>query len=508
MHRPIVNQPMKAISIVFPHQLFLQHPALDRKRDVYLAEDPLFFSHFRFHVQKLMYHRATMKSYAALLEKKGYTVHYIDHSAAGTRLLLEQLQRQGVTDIHLCDPTDYLLERRYARYAAAAQIRLHWLENPSFLCERKYGSDYFGNKKKFFLTEFYIEQRKRFGIMLHKDGPEGGKWTFDTENRKKMPAGTAVPPLPRLKENVHITAARSYVNEHFPEAPGSDEVLRYPIDHAQAAQWLRQFLKERFHLYGDYQDAIEPQENFLFHSLLTPMLNTGLLLPSQLIEEALQAAKTSDIPMNALEGFIRQVLGWREYIRFVYELRGTTQRTKNFWNFKRPLPAAFYNGTTGIPPVDDAIHRCLDSGYTHHIERLMVLGNFMVLCEIDPDEVYRWFMELFIDAYDWVMVPNVYGMSQFADGGMMSTKPYISGSNYILKMSNYKKGPWCEIWDALFWRFIHQHKNFFLRNPRMSMMVRQTEKMDPAKLAAHLEKAEQFLAGLSKPKQKSAKATA
>lgn len=166
--------------------------------------------------------------------------------------------------------------------------------------------------------------------------------------------------------------------------------------------------------------------------------------------------------MNSLEGFVRQVLGWREFIRGIYHVVGSKQRTTNYWGFTRKIPQSFYDGTTGIVPLDNVIQKLVKTGYSHHIERLMVLSNFMLLCEFDPDEVYRWFMEMYIDAYDWVMVPNVYGMGQFADGGLMCTKPYISGSNYVLKMSDYKKdGKWTEIWDGLFWRFMHVHRDFF-----------------------------------------------
>ena len=195
---------------------------------------------------------------------------------------------------------------------------------------------------------------------------------------------------------------------------------------------------------------------------------------------------------------MRQLIGWREFIRGVYEAKGREERTRNFWGFTRPMPPAFYKATTGIPPVDNTIKRVMQTGYCHHIERLMILGNFMLLCEIDPDEVYRWFMELFIDAYDWVIVPNVYGMSQFADGGLMSTKPYISSSNYILKMSHYPKGDWQSIWDGLFWRFMHLHRDFFLKNPRLSMLIRTFDKMEPAKQQQHLHIAEDYLCQLEK----------
>ena len=177
----------------------------------------------------------------------------------------------------------------------------------------------------------------------------------------------------------------------------------------------------------------------------------------------------------------------------MYYCKGSEERTRNFWGFNRKIPKSFYTGDTGILPVDDTIKKINSSAYANHIERLMIMGNFMLLCEFDPDDVYKWFMELFIDAYDWVMVPNVYGMSQFADGGMMSTKPYISGSNYIIKMSDYKKGDWCEVWDALFWNFMDKQRNFFLKNPRMRMLVSSFDKMDSIKRENLLLKADEFL---------------
>jgi deoxyribodipyrimidine photolyase-related protein len=257
--------------------------------------------------------------------------------------------------------------------------------------------------------------------------------------------------------------------------------FRYPINRAEALDWLQKFLLQRLNEFGPFEDAIVRGETFLHHSVLTPMLNIGLLTPREVIDHTLQFAEQHDVPMNSLEGFIRQVLGWREYIRMVYEWKGRLERTRNYWGFKRKIPRDYWIGTTGIEPVDDTIRKVRETGYCHHIERLMIAGNYMLLNEFDPDEVYRWFMELFIDAYDWVMVPNVYGMSQFADGGLMATKPYISGSNYVLKMSNHAKGPWQETWDLLFWRFIDHHRSFFQGNPRLNMMVRTLDKMPDEK---------------------------
>ncbi len=493
---------MSKITLIFPHQLFADHPALHLDRDVLLLEDELFFSHFNFHKQKLAFHRASMKAYEAKLKTEKYKVTYLDaiHTKSKLEKLFGDLGKKGVKEVHLCDPVDYLANRRLHRYANHHKIKLNIYPSPNFFDTSSYGKEYFGGKKKFHLTEYYIAQRKRYQILVEEEKATGGKWTFDIENRKKIPANVPLPRYQWGKEDVHYSEATVYVNKHFKNNIGELNEIRYPITHHQAQIWLDEFMQNRFMNYGIYQDAIVEEDGFLFHSIITPMLNTGLLDPQTIVQKALEAGTRYHIPMNSLEGFIRQIVGWREYIRHIYNLRGVQQRTTNYFQHDRKIPESFYTGSTGIKPVDIAIKRVLKSGYTHHIERLMVLGNFMLLCEFDPDEVYRWFMELFIDSYDWVMVPNVYGMSQFADGGMMSTKPYISGSNYILKMSNYKKGGWSDseaaLWDALYWRFIDKHKAFFLKNPRMSMMVRQLEKMDKNRYDTLLQTAEKYLNSL------------
>jgi deoxyribodipyrimidine photolyase-related protein len=328
-------------------------------------------------------------------------------------------------------------------------------------------------------------------LLLDDNGkPSGGKWSFDTENRKKLPKGIQLPSVTFAKPSPYSQEAREYVRQHFPNSIGEDRELMYPLNEAEALPWLQKFLDERLAQFGDFEDAIDRNESVLFHSVLTPMLNIGLLSPEQIVEETLK--RQALVPMNSLEGFLRQVIGWREYMRLVYRKLGRKQRTRNYWEHHRPMPKAFYDGTSGIEPVDVVIQRTLRTGYCHHIERLMILGNFMLLCEIDPDAIYQWFMELFIDSYDWVMVPNVYGMSQHADGGLITTKPYISGSAYVLKMSNFKKGDWCEVWDGLYWRFMHRHRAFFESNPRMSVMTKQLDKMG-AKLDRHLAVSEEFL---------------
>ncbi len=481
------------ITLIFPHQLFKNHPAVARGREIQLIEDPLFFGNdphwpAAMHCQKLMLHRASMRAYAAELEAAGHHVRYIE---SAERPALPAQTRE----IHLADPADDVLMRRVKRLAGRHGAKLVVHTSPNFLSPPEFLAAHIASKKKPFMAKFYEAQRKRMNVLLESDGtPVGGKWSFDTENRAKLPKAHVPPREPFTRTNDFTREAADYVTRKFPDNPGSLKHFRWPVTRKDAETWLDQFIDERLENFGLYEDAISTEHATIYHSAITPALNIGLLDPQDVIDRVM--ARSGSAPMNSLEGFVRQVIGWREFMHGIYRHRGTEIRNGNFWNFDRPLPRCFYDATTGIPPVDRVIRQLLDDGYCHHIERLMVLGNFMLLCRIRPDDVYRWFMEMFVDSYDWVMVPNVYGMSQFADGGTFTTKPYLSGSNYILKMSDEPKGAWCRIWDGLFWTFIGDHSPFFLKNPRLSMMARSWEKMTPEKQEAHRRAADGFLAGL------------
>jgi len=486
-----------AVTIVFPHQLFQNHPALQKSRLVYLLEEWLFYQQYNFHRQKLILHRASMKFYENWLQNRNYTVSYIETSVKENdcRQLVATLAKEKITDIHIAALADDWLLKRMQQACSKSKIALHIYDSPNFLNTTHGVDDYFSKKKTYFQTDFYTWQRRQRNIVLEKDGkPTGGKWTFDADNRQKFPKNEKAPILELPKANNYIAEAKEYVQLHFSTNYGSINTPGlFVVTFADAEKWLDDFLENRFEKFGVYEDAIVANEAVLHHSVLTPMLNIGLLQPQQIIDKALAAATENNIPINSLEGFTRQIIGWREFIRIVYEREGTVQRTKNYWGFTRKIPASFWTGETGIAPIDTTIKKILQTGYCHHTERLMVLGNFMQLCEFDPNEVYRWFMEMFIDAYDWVMVPNVYGMTQFADGGLMTTKPYISGSNYLMKMSDYKKGDWQSVWDGLFWRFMHTHRNFFLTNPRLGMLINTYDKMVTEKQELHLANATKYL---------------
>lgn len=433
-----------------------------------------------------------MKRYAEGLDELTYVE--LSEGPCRSDQLLEKALPEEAKKIFCVDPVDYLLEKRLKRFSRGRGIELELLESPMFVTPNDWMTEIMDGMKKPFMKTFYEAQRKRMDILMDGDRPEGGKYSFDAENRKKLPKTVAVPEPYQPSEAHEISEAREWVKSRFPEALGQSYHFQYGISREEAFEALELFLKERFQLFGDYEDAISMNHRVAFHSVLTPYLNIGLITPQEVVDRVLEYVGQGDvIPLNSLEGFIRQVIGWREFMRIIYLRHGVFERKENFWNFTRKMPQSFYDGTTGIDPVDHVIQTLHEDAYCHHIERLMVLGNFMMLCRIDPDDVYQWFMEFFIDAYDWVMVPNVYGMSQFGDGGIFATKPYLSGSNYIRKMSDFKKGEWCEVWDGLFWTFVEDHHDFFLKNYRMAQMARLHDRMDEEKKQTHRENAARFL---------------
>ena len=503
----------KTMLLIFPHQLFIEHAGLTSEIDeVLLIEDELFFKDLQYpinlHRKKLMLHRAAMKAYADSLIKRGFKVRYCDWQPDLLTNLFNEISSGNTTgestELVISDCVDFTLNKRLKQYAQQYRIKVSWLRSQLFFNSNEENTTYRSGKKRWFMADFYQYQRRKLNILLDEnDKPIGGKWSFDEENRKKIPKKQRgdIPLLNFPDENAWVIEAKHYVKDTFPDALGDDEHFEYPVTHAAALQWLDDFLVHRFASFGPFEDALVPQQSWLYHSILTPMLNIGLISPQLVIEKVMVYAKTHEIPLSSLEGFIRQIIGWREFMRATYVDLGVGMRTTNHWKHYTKIPDSFYTGTTGITPIDDVIKRTLKTGYCHHIERLMVLGGFMFLCEFDPDDIYRWFMELFIDSYDWVMVPNVYAMSQNADGGLITTKPYFSGSSYLKKMGyDDVSGDWGEIWDGLYWRWINKHHETLAKNPRWAMMCAMARKMDQQKMQAHITNAERFIKVLVTPK--------
>ncbi|MBE0535180.1 MAG: cryptochrome/photolyase family protein, partial [Phycisphaerae bacterium] len=437
-----------------------------------------------------------LKYYQQKLERRKFDVVYLEHASLLREGLGRWLGGAGVERVRLYDPVDHSLRARLVKEFEAAGIAFEFLESPLFVCGEPYVREYFA-EADYSLKRFYNSQRRRLGILVEDGKPAGGQWSYDKENREPMRGEVAVPEVKRIAPNQYVREAQAYVEAHFGGNPGTTAEFFYPVTHRAATGWLADFVERRLEYFGPYEDAISAEERYLFHSLLSLQLNSGLITVGEVLEAVLGHAERHGVRLNSVEGFVRQIIGWREFMRAVYVMEGRRQAESNFWGLERDMPDAFYDGTTGVEPVDVVIRQVRDQAYAHHIERLMILGNFMLLCEIRPQAVYRWFMELFIDAYDWVMTPNVFGMSQYADGGMMTTKPYVSSSNYVRKMSDFAAGPWCEIWDGLFWRFVGRHRKVFAGNPRMKVMAVQLDRMEGDKKRAHVETAEAFLRRLN-----------
>lgn len=474
------------IFIIFPNQLFEDIGELKKFDKIAIIYENLFFEQFNFHKTKIAYHIATTRFYSDYLNKNNIKSEIIDLRKKDDFELFFRDSSQIYSSITYYDTVDFLLEKRINRFSEKYNILTNKLDSQNFILKNSQLDELKPNKNNYFQTDFYIKMRKMSGILMEYGKPIGGKWTYDAENRKKIPKGTYIPQAKKFQQNEYRKQAIDFVNENYPNNYGDFALEYYPINFDEANYHLEQFIENNLINFGPYQDAILREGVFNYHSNLSAVLNIGLLTPYKIIKKIIEAHTDLHIPLNSIEGFIRQVIGWREFIRMVYVQKGVQQRTSNHFNHNRILDERFWNGTVGIEPLDDSIRKTLKYGYTHHIERLMILGNFMLINEIHPDEVYKWFMSLSIDAYDWVMVPNVYGMSQYADGGLITTKPYFSGSNYILKLSDYSKGNWSEIWDALYWRFIFEHKQEFDKNPRMNLNSIFFNKLGESKVNKHL----------------------
>ena len=308
---------------------------------------------------------------------------------------------------------------------------------------------------------------------------------------KNFQKNIKIPNIYDANKTEHTKYLSNIINKIFGKNIGDLNSFWIPTDRISSKIFLIDFLKNRFNLFGDYEDAIAKEKSFLFHSAISPLLNLGLLTPQEILDQL--PKYMHKIRLNSLEGFIRQIIGWREFIRGIYQLKEKELVESNYFNSRKKMKKSWYSGDTGIEPLDCSIKKAKKLGWSNHIERLMIIANIMNLCQIKPNQVYKWFMEIYVDSSDWVMVPNVYGMGLFSDGGIFSTKPYICGSNYILKMSDYKKGPWTDIVDGLYWRFIDEHRNKLKSNPRIGIMTKTLENMDKERKRKIFSAASEFL---------------
>ena len=487
----------KAILVVLGNQLFpLEHLPAPTEARVFMAEDLGLCTYVRHHQQKLVLFLAAMRSYADALRSAGYDVHYelLDtHKAESYEAkLTKELQATSTSELMHFEIEDKAMEDRLVQVAESQDLVRTELQSPMFLCSRDEFAEFLKGSKRVLMGEFYKQQRQRLDILVDDAGqPTGGQWSFDADNRKKLPKNLVPPSIDWASSAEHVDDVIELVVNEFADHPGNAREFCWPTTREQALTWLDQFVEHRLEQFGPYEDAMTTRSPTVYHSVLSPCLNLGLLTPAEVIEKVM--ACVDHVPLNSLEGFVRQVIGWREFVRGIYRKFSDEQDRGNFWSHERELTGAWYDGTTGIPPLDDTIQTAQELGWAHHIPRLMVLGNMMTLCEIRPGDAHRWFMEMFVDSSEWVMGPNVYGMGLFSDGGIFATKPYICGSNYLLKMSDYGKGPWCDVVDGLYWRFIEKHRGFFAENSRLALMPKALDRLDTGRRSRIFQAAEDFL---------------
>ena len=491
---------MNKLFFILGNQLF--HPEIIKNHgcnEIFMSEDFGLCTYEKHHKLKIYLFLCAMREYKDELVSNGLNVHYYtlnDRKKDQNYLSFfnDFIRRHKFEEINFFEIEDKPFEKDIINGFKSNSTNYKIHSSPMFMFEKDEFRDFNKNNKVYRLSSFYQYGRKKFNILMDENSkPVGGKWSFDAENRKKIPAGTTIPNNPKFQKSKYHHEVVELIEKHFHDHPGQLDEIWFPVTRNDAETYLNTFLEDRFQNFGIYEDAMLEGKNFLFHSCLSSSLNIGLLSPGYIIKKLIDFSKTNEIPLNSLEGFIRQILGWREFIRGIYQEKSEFQSSHNYWSHKNKLRSSWYNGTTGILPLDDSIKCALRHGYNHHIPRLMVISNIMNLCEIDPKHIYKWFMEMYIDSSEWVMVPNVFGMATYSDGGLMSTKPYTCGSNYILKMSNYPKGEWCDIVDGLYWRFTEKNIDFYKSNPRLSFLHRTLDKMSQDRKSHIFEKAEEFI---------------
>jgi len=475
------TDPIPELVLTLGDNLFDGLPGMPGNAPVWMMEDRVLCTRVRHHQQKLTLFLSAMRHFAAALTGNGRSVffHRLEQQTHADLIqaLTAFVRNRSVQVVHAYWCHDAFIRAELAAALADSGASLQWVESPMFLTPRSEWDRYRRDHRRLRMGDFYQFQRQRLHLLLDDNGgPQGGQWSFDEENRKSLPKSVVPPAIWTPAPDPVTQEVMALVKREFPVHPGDANQFAYPVTHAEAAEWLDQFLAERLAQFGPYEDALSVHHRTVFHGVLTPMLNCGLLTPGQVVEAAMAR---ENVPLASREGFIRQVIGWREFVYHVSDDYDPANLPNFFDHHRRLRPDAWWNGSTGLPPLDWAIHRARDYGYAHHIERLMVLGSAMLMAEVHPAESYQWFMEMFVDSADWVMLPNVIGMSQFADGGKFATKPYLSGSSYLRKMGDYPAGPWTEVWDGLYWRFIHRHREFFAGNHRMSMMAKSVDRLDP-----------------------------
>ena len=504
---------MSRLVLVLGDQLSPEIAALkaaDKARDVVvMAEVAGETGYVPHHPKKIALILSAMRKFAAELREDGWNVRYTqlddtENSGSIVSELLRRAEETGAKSVLATEPGEW----RLIEALNDAPLPVEQLVDDRFIASHKDFEDWAEGRKTLRMEYFYREMRRRTGLLMDGDTPEGGAWNYDTENRKPAPDAVDFGGPMQFTPDETVAEVLELVEARFGENFGELHPFHFATDRAQARRALTHFIKGALPKFGDYQDAMMNSERFLYHAVISPYLNIGLLDPMEVCAAAEEAWRKGDAPLNAVEGFIRQIIGWREFVRGIYYLEGPDYPRQNKLQQQRKLPAMYWGGETRMNCMAKAVEQTREEAYAHHIQRLMVTGNFALLAGVNPAEVHEWYLAVYVDAFEWVEAPNTVGMSQFADGGLFASKPYVSSGAYINRMSDYckncaykvgtKLGDGACPFNLLYWHFLDRQRERLGDNPRMGNMYRTWDRMDGEKREDILAQADTVLDALGR----------
>ncbi len=487
--------------------------AADRRHDVVLMaeadEEATYVPH---HPKKIAFVLSAMRHFARTLEESGWTVDYValdddENSGSITGEIHRALARHDCVRVTVTEPGEWRLMSAFNALRNELNIPLNLLEDDRFLCSKDEFAAWASDRKELRMEYFYRVMRRKSGLLMDGDDPEGGDWNYDSENRKPPKKGLTFAGPKRFSTDATTDEVLKLVERRFGGHFGALTPFWFGATQDQAEAAFDHFVETSLAAFGDYQDAMLLDEPFLFHAVVSLYINAGLLDPMTVCRRVEIAYRDGLVPLNAAEGFIRQIIGWREYMRGIYWLRMPDYAATNFLEHDRPLPDFYWTGDTEMACVRACILQTRDEAYAHHIQRLMITGNFAMLAGVDPKHVHEWYLAVYADAYEWVELPNTIGMSQFADGGLLGSKPYAASGNYINRMSNYcascsykvkqKNGPEACPFNYLYWDFLDRHREKLAANARLGHVYRTWDRMDADRKAETRDDAKRFLNSLS-----------
>ncbi|MEM1129649.1 MAG: cryptochrome/photolyase family protein [Pseudomonadota bacterium] len=505
----------RRIVLILGDQLSPDLPALraaDRDRDVILmAEVAEEAGYVRHHKKKIAFLFSAMRHFADSLKSDGWTIRYVtlddpDNAGALTAEAARAIADLEATGVVATEPGEYRLKTALEDWRNETGIELEVLDDTRFVASHAEFRAWAEGRKQLRMEFFYREMRRKTGLLMDGDKPEGGKWNYDAENRKPAKGDLFMPRPPQTTPDAITRSVLDLVETRFADHFGALTPFWYAVTRDGALEALDYFVTHALPRFGDYQDAMLTGEHFLYHSVLAQYINAGLLGPLEVCARVERAYYDGHAPLNAAEGYIRQIIGWREFVRGIYWLKMPGYTDANFFDADRALPDFYWTGDTDMACMAAAIGQTRDEAYAHHIQRLMVTGNFAMLAGVDPHQVHEWYLAVYADAYEWVEAPNVIGMSQFADGGVLGSKPYAASGNYINKMSDYcgtchydvkqKTGEAACPFNPLYWDFLDRNAGKLRGNPRLAQIYRTWDRMDDDKQSAYRDSARAFLARL------------